>query len=216
MIGSMTESTITFEYALKLLEVPRELSALPETDDVSVAGPETGEVIVAGLGRFGPYIKKGDDYRSLEESDDLFTVDLERALALLAAPKRSARQAQKRVIRKIEVPDGGTALQVLEGRFGPYVTDGETNASIPKGADPATISLEDAQSLLEARRGAPPREPRRGRRGAATPARGRGRRAAKPAEAAAVKAAPAAKVKAKAKTNPKAAGAKRAVRKRAS
>src|SRR3954466_13573429 len=212
MIGSMTESTITFEYALKLLEVPRELSALPETDDVSVAGPETGEVIVAGLGRFGPYIKKGDDYRSLEESDDLFTVDLERALALLAAPKRSARQAQKRVIRKIEVPDGGTALQVLEGRFGPYVTDGETNASIPKGADPATISLEDAQSLLEARRGAPPREPRRARRGAARPGGGGGRRGGRAGAPrggnagapAPVTPPPAAKAKAKAKTNPKA------------
>jgi DNA topoisomerase-1 len=210
MIGSMTESTVTFEEALKLLELPRDLGA----------DPTTGEVIVAGLGRFGPYIKKGDDYRSLEDTDDLFTVDLERALALLAAPKRSARQAQKRVIRKIEVPDGGTALQVLEGRFGPYVTDGETNASIPKGADPATITLEDAQALLEARRGAPPREPRRGRRGAAGGAsRGRGRRAAKPVEAVAAKAAKAAKVKpaakAKATAKPKAAG-KRAVRKRAS
>ncbi len=129
LTGSLTESTVTLEDALKLLELPRDLGA----------DPETGEVIVAGLGRFGPYIKKGDDYRSLEATDDLFTVDLERALALLAAPKRSSRQAQKRVIRKIEVPDGGNALQVLEGRFGPYVTDGEVNASIPKGGDPATI-----------------------------------------------------------------------------
>ncbi|HEX3646114.1 MAG TPA: type I DNA topoisomerase, partial [Vicinamibacterales bacterium] len=96
MIGSMTESTVTLEQALKLLELPRDLGA----------DPTSGEVIVAGLGRFGPYVKKGDDYRSLEESDDLFTVDLERALALLAAPKRSARQAAKRVIRKIEVADG--------------------------------------------------------------------------------------------------------------
>jgi DNA topoisomerase I len=211
MIGSMTESTVTLEEALKLLELPRDLGA----------DPASGEVIVAGLGRFGPYIKKGDDYRSLEESDDLFTVDLERALALLAAPKRSARQAAKRVIRKIDVPDGGTALQVLEGRFGPYVTDGETNASIPKGADPATISLEDAQALLEARRGAPPREPRRGRRGASGgAARGRGRRAAKPADAVAAKPSPSAKApaKAKAKTTlkPKPAAGKRAVRKRAS
>jgi DNA topoisomerase-1 len=211
MIGSMTESTVTLEQALKLLELPRDLGA----------DPTSGEVIVAGLGRFGPYIKKGDDYRSLEESDDLFTVDLERALALLAAPKRSARQAAKRVIRKIEVSDGGTALQVLEGRFGPYVTDGETNASIPKGADPATISLEDAQALLEARRGAPPREPRRGRRGASGgAARGRGRRAAKPADAVAAKPSPAVKApaKAKAKTTlkPKPAAGKRAVRKRAS
>ncbi len=204
LTGAMTESSVTLDDALKLLELPRDLGA----------DPESGEVIVAGLGRFGPYIKKGDDYRSLEETDDLFTVDLPRALALLAAPKRSARQAAKRVIRKIEVPDGGTALQVLEGRFGPYVTDGNVNASIPRGGDPATITLEEAQALLEARRGAPPREPRRGRRG--TAARGRGRRPTKVAEAGAAKPAPAARAKAKAKTLPKAAGGKRAVRKRAS
>jgi len=199
----MTESTVTLEDALKLLELPRELGV----------HPETGTTIVAGLGRFGPYVKHGDDYRSLEESDDLFTVDLARALALLAAPKRSARQAAKRVIRKIEVPNGGTALQVLEGRFGPYVTDGEVNASIPKGGDPATITLEEAQALLEARRGAPPREPRRGRRAAS---RGRGRRTAKPVEALAAKPASPAKAKAKTKPKRKAAGVKRAVRKRAS
>ncbi len=208
LTGAMTESTVTLEQAIKLLELPRDLGA----------DPETGEVIVAGLGRFGPYIKKGDDYRSLEESDDLFTVDLTRALALLAAPKRSARQAQKRVIRKIEVP-GGTALQVLEGRFGPYITDGEINASIPRGGDPATITLEEAQSLLEARRGAPPREPRGRRRGAGGgAARGRGRRAAKVAEPVVKTAAKApAKTTAKAaKRKPKAAAGKRAVRKRAS
>ena len=193
LIGSMTEASVTLDEALKLLELPRDLGA----------DPESGEVIVAGLGRFGPYIKKGDDYRSLEESDDLFTVDLERALALLAAPKRSSRQAAKRVIRKIEVPDGGTALQVLEGRFGPYVTDGETNASIPRGVDPGTISLEDAQGLLEARRGAPPREKR-------------GRRAAKPSRKSAAKAAPVAKSKVKAPAKPKAAARKKAVRTRAS
>ncbi len=193
LIGSMTEASVTLEEALKLLELPRDLGA----------DPESGEVIVAGLGRFGPYIKKGDDYRSLEESDDLFTVDLERALALLAAPKRSSRQAAKRVIRKIEVPDGGAALQVLEGRFGPYVTDGETNASIPRGVDPGTISLENAQGLLEARRGAPPREKR-------------GRRAAKPSRKSAAKAAPVAKSKVKALAKPKAAARKKAVRKRAS
>jgi DNA topoisomerase-1 len=207
LTGSMTESTVTLEDALKLLELPRELGV----------HPEAGTTIVAGLGRFGPYVKHGDDYRSLEGSDDLFTVDLERALALLAAPKRSARQAAKRVIRKIEVADGGTALQVLEGRFGPYVTDGEVNASIPKGGDPATITLEEAQALLEARRGAPPREPRRGRRGAGrAPSRGRGRRAAKPVEPLAAKPTSTAKAKAKTKPKRKAAGGKRAVRKRAS
>ena len=211
LIGSMTESTVTLEDALKLLELPRELGV----------HPEAGTVIVAGLGRFGPYIKHGDDYRSLEATDDLFTVDLERALALLAAPKRASRQAAKRVIRTIEVPDGGTALQVLEGRFGPYVTDGELNASIPRGTDPGTISLEDARALLEARRGAPPREPRRGRRGAAGAAsRGRRRGAVKPVEKVGAPPATSAnaktKIKTKTTTKPKIAGRKRAVRKRAS
>ena len=209
LIGSMTESTVMLEDALKLLELPRELGA----------HPDAGSVIVAGLGRFGPYIKHGDDYRSLEATDDLFTVDLERALALLAAPKRASRQAAKRVIRTIEVPDGGAALQALAGRFGPYVPDGELTASIPRGPDPATISLEDARALLEARRGAPPREPRRGRRGAAGAApRGRGRRAAKPVEEGVATPAPSANAKTTIKTTskPKAAGRKRAVRKRAS
>jgi DNA topoisomerase I len=209
LVGSMTESTVTLDEALKLLELPRELGV----------HPEAGTPIVAGLGRFGPYIKHGDDYRSLEPTDDLFTVGLERALALLAAPKRSARQAAKRVIRTIEVPNGGTSLQVLEGRFGPYVTDGEVNASIPKGGDPATITLEEAQALLEARRGAPPREPRRGRRAAAGGARGRRRRGAKPVDApATLKPAPVAqaKTKVKAKSKRKPAAGKGAVRKRAS
>ena len=79
LTGALTESTVTLEDALKLLELPRELGT----------HPDSGQPIVAGLGRFGPYVKHGDDYRSLEATDDLFTVDLERALALLAAPKRS-------------------------------------------------------------------------------------------------------------------------------
>jgi DNA topoisomerase-1 len=167
LTGGQTESTVTLDEALKLLELPRELGA----------HPESGQPIVAGLGRFGPFIKYGDDYRSLEATDDLFTIDLERALALLAAPKRSARHAAKRVIRKIEAPDGGTALQVLEGRYGPYVTDGEMNASIPKGADPATLSLEEARGLLEARRNVAgsPRDRRRGASGAARGRRRQGR-----------------------------------------
>src|SRR5712692_5026209 len=155
LTGGQTESTVTLEDALKLLELPRELGL----------HPESGQPIVAGLGRFGPYVKHGDEYRSLAAEDDLFTVDLARALALFAEPKRGGRrQMTKRVIRQIGV-EGGAALQVLEGRYGPYVTDGETNASIPKGLDPANISLQDARGLIDARRGAPPREKRGGRFG---------------------------------------------------
>jgi DNA topoisomerase I len=187
LTGGQTESTVTLEEAVKLLELPRELGA----------HPESGQTIVAGLGRFGPYVKHGDDYRSLTADDDLFTVDLARALALFAEPKRGGRRTMaKRVIRQIEAGEGATPIQVLEGRYGPYVTDGETNASIPKGSDPATLSLEEARALLEARRGAPPREKRGGRPGA--------RR--RPAKVAAIASAPIVKAPARAKAT-KAAGA---------
>jgi DNA topoisomerase-1 len=161
LLPTMSESTITFDEGVRLLDLPRELGT----------HPESGQSVVAGLGRFGPYVRHGDDYRSLEASDDLFAVELPRALELLAAPKRSGRRqaAARRVIAKIEQPDGGVPLQVLEGRYGPYITDGDVNASVPKGMDPATLSLEDALALLEARRGAAPMG--RKRRQAAAPSR---------------------------------------------
>ena len=150
LIGEMTESSVTLEEALKLLQLPRELGP----------HPESGEPVVAGLGRFGPYVKHGDDFRSLESDEELFTCDLARALQLFAEPKRSRkRQASKKVIVLIERP-GAEPLQVLEGRFGPYVTDKETNASVPRGVDPKTLTLEAANDLLEARRSAPPKEGR--------------------------------------------------------
>ena len=152
LVGGMTESSVTFEEALRLLQLPRELGM----------HPESGDVVVAGLGRFGPYVKHGDDFRSLESDEELFTVELARALQLFAEPKKSRRrEATKKVITTIARTDGAP-LQVLEGRFGPYVTDGETNASLPKGTDPATLTLAAANDLLEARRSAPPR-PGRGR-----------------------------------------------------
>jgi DNA topoisomerase-1 len=148
LLPSMSESTVTLDEAVRLLDLPRELGT----------HPESGQPVVAGLGRFGPYVKHGDDYRSLDGSDDLFSVELARALELFAAPKRSGRRqaAARRVIAKIEQPNGAAALQVLEGRYGPYITDGEINASVPRGMDPATVSLDDALALLEARRGAAP------------------------------------------------------------
>jgi DNA topoisomerase-1 len=181
LIGGMTESSVTLDEALKLLQLPRELGT----------HPESGEPVLAGLGRFGPYVKHGDDFRSLENDEELFTVDLARALQLFSEPKRSRRrQAVKKVIASIARPDGAAPLQVLEGRYGPYVTDGETNASVPKGTDPATLTYEAANDLLEARRSAAPSS---GRRGRAATARGRKKKtaaadvdaAAKPAKRAA-------------------------------
>jgi DNA topoisomerase I len=172
LTNGLTESTVSLDDALKLLELPRNLGV----------HPESGQPVVAGLGRFGPYVKHEDDYRSLGADDDLFTIGMERALALFAEPKRSGRrQPARRVLREIEAADKGPALQVLEGRYGPYVTDGETNASIPRGSDPATLSLEEARALLDARRGAPPRPGRRGRT-AATPKKRRAARGGAPAD----------------------------------
>ena len=157
----LTETTVTLVEGLKLLDLPRELGP----------HPESAQPVLAGLGRFGPYVRHGDDYRSLSADDDLFTIGLERALALFAEPKRAGRrQTARRVIRQIDVTDGGAALHVLEGRYGPYVTDGETNASIPRGSDPASVSLAEARELLEARRNAAPGP---GRRRRAAPSRKR-------------------------------------------
>jgi len=158
LTGGLTEATVTLDEALKLLALPRELGR----------HPETGEPVVAGLGRFGPYVKHRDDYRSLGPDDDVFMIGLDRALALLAEPKRAGRRrAAKRVIREIAAPDGGRPLQVLEGRYGPYVTDGEVNASIPKHLDPMSLGADEARALLEARRQTPAAAGRRGARAAA-------------------------------------------------
>ena len=147
LIAGMSEKTIVLADALKLLALPRELGNHPD-----------GKVIVAGQGRFGPYVKHGDEFRSLEDTDDVFTIGLERAIELLAAPKKSrGRKAAARTVLK-EVgphPRGGAMINLLAGRYGPYVTDGTTNASLPKSMAPEQVTLEQAVELLAAREGAP-------------------------------------------------------------
>jgi len=143
-------------------EVARALIALPRTIG---AHPESGEPVTAAIGRYGPYVKHGDDFRSLPDWRAAVTIDLDGALALLAQPKpgRSARRGQpKTVLKELgEVPGAAGPVRVLDGRYGPYVTDGETNATLPKGADPAAVTAEEAQALLDARRGQPKRRGRR-------------------------------------------------------
>ena len=140
-----TEESITLEAALKLLSLPRDLGA---GDD--------GEVIVANIGRFGPYVKHGSEFRSLEESDDVYTISFERAKELLAQPKKSmrrARQAPKELKALGKHPESGEAVRILDGRYGPYVTDGTTNASVPKGMQVEAVTMEAAVELLNARAG---------------------------------------------------------------
>ncbi len=166
----VSHSAITLAEALQLLSLPRELGA----------HPESGEIVLASRGRFGPYVKHGDEFRSLEEGDDVFTITRERALQLLAAPKKSRRpHVARTVLRSLgKRPGDGVDLTLMNGRYGPYVTDGTTNASLPKSADPATFSTEDAVALLRARAEAgPPSRVRRGRPGAGRPRAAATRRA---------------------------------------
>ncbi|MFN8060990.1 MAG: type I DNA topoisomerase [Vicinamibacterales bacterium] len=156
--SSMSASSLTLEDALKLLDLPR----------VVGLHPADGQEITANFGRFGPYIKHGDEFRSLETEHDVFAVTLDRAVELLAAPKRARRrQASKTVIAELGPrPDTQAKVQLLEGRYGPYVTDGTTNASLPKGTNPAGVTIEEALELLNARAAAGPSKGRqRGRTG---------------------------------------------------
>jgi DNA topoisomerase-1 len=150
--AGMTDSTVTLEEALKLLSLPRVVGIHPDDD----------EPITTNFGRFGPYVKHGDEFRSLESEDDVFNISFDAALALLRAPKQSRRRpaAQKKVLR--ELTENGMTLKVLAGRYGPYVTDGTTNASIPKTTAPEALTYAQATELLAARRDAAP-SPRGGR-----------------------------------------------------
>jgi DNA topoisomerase I len=155
-----TEESIALDDALKLLSLPRELGV---ADD--------GEPIVANVGRFGPYVKHGSEFRSLEAEDDVYTISLERAKELLAKQKKSIRRqrvAPKELRVVGEHPDTKATVKILDGRYGPYVTDGTTNASLPKGTAPEALSMDEAVGLLAARAGAA-KAPRR--RAAKTSAR---------------------------------------------
>ena len=124
--------TITLEEALELFKLPR---LLGETDE--------GEEVAASVGRFGPYIRYGSKFVSLKKDDDPYTVTLERALELVAEKKKA--DAEKQI--KIFEAEG---ISILNGRYGPYVTDGKKNAKVPKDKEPAELSLEESVALLEA------------------------------------------------------------------
>ncbi len=144
LFKTMDLETLTLEQALQLLTLPRVLGAA-----------EDGEEITAQNGRYGPYVSKGKESRSLESEEQLFDVTLADALALLAQPKQYGRKAAapKAPLKELGTdPVSGGAMVVKEGRFGPYVTDGETNASLRKGDTPESLTDERASDLLAERR----------------------------------------------------------------
>jgi DNA topoisomerase-1 len=144
LFASMSPETVRLDEALRLLTLPRVLGTGSD-----------GEEILAQNGRYGPYIKQGKESRSLEREDQLFTVSLEEAQALLAQPKSRGRRSATPAapLRELgEDPANGKPVVVREGRFGPYVTDGETNASLRKGDAVAEITIDRAAELLADRR----------------------------------------------------------------
>jgi DNA topoisomerase-1 len=142
LFSTMTTDTITLDDALQLLSLPR-----------TVGSDAEGREIVASPGRYGPYLKRTDgETRSLTSEEQLFTITLAEAEALYAQPKQRRGRQQKPPIAELgENPDNGAHVRVLEGRYGPYVTDGTTNATVPRGLDPAQVTLDEAVGLLRAR-----------------------------------------------------------------
>lgn len=142
LFKSMSVDTIDLDTALRLLDLPRVVG----TD------PESGDVITAQNGRYGPYLKKGTDSRTLQSEQQIFDITLEEALAIYAQPKYGARGASS-ALKEFEAdPTSGKPIKLKDGRFGPYVTDGETNATIPRGESVDDITFERAVQLLADKR----------------------------------------------------------------
>lgn len=159
LLSSMTVESITLDDALKLLSLPR------------VLGEVDGEQVIVSNGRFGPFVKKGTETRSLRSEEELFTLTLDEALQLLAQPKQRGRRlpAAAAQVRELGVdPATGRTVTARTGRYGPYVTDGETNATLRHGDTLENVTLERASELLADRRSRGPTtpRPRRGRRAA--------------------------------------------------
>jgi DNA topoisomerase-1 len=141
LFKSMDVETVTLADALGLLSLPR----------VVGVGAD-GEEVTAQNGRYGPYIKKGTDSRSLGAEDELFTVTLEQAEAIFAQPKQRRGRVAKPPLADLGLhPESGVPVRVLDGRYGPYITDGTTNATVPRGMQPEAVTLDDAVELLRER-----------------------------------------------------------------
>ena len=143
LFSSMEPASVTLEEALKLLSLPREVGV----------DPSDGEVITAQNGRYGPYLKKGKDSRSLANEDQIFSITLDEARRIYAEPKRRGRAAAQPPLKQLGDNDvSGKPMTVKDGRFGPYVTDGTTNASLRRGDDPEQLTDARANELLSERR----------------------------------------------------------------
>ncbi|MGH8775914.1 MAG: type I DNA topoisomerase [Jiangellaceae bacterium] len=153
LLRSMSPETVTMDDALRLLSLPRVVGVDPD-----------GAEIVAANGRYGPYVKKGSDFRSLPDEESIFTVTLDEAEKLFAGPKgRRGRATATPPIRELGTdPANGRPLVVKDGRYGPYITDGETNVTVPRGTPVEGLILERAAELMADKRAKGPAPRKRG------------------------------------------------------
>ncbi len=128
-------SDVDLDYAVKLLELPRTVGV----------DPATSEEVVAGLGRFGPFVRRGKTFASLKSNEEMWTVSIEEAVELVNAKAAGKRLPLKELGKH---PESGAAINVMSGRYGPYVTDGDVNATLPRGTEPDDVDLEAAVALL--------------------------------------------------------------------
>src|SRR5690606_13798884 len=142
LFKSMDLASIDLDTALRLLDLPR----------IVGVDPETGNEITAQNGRYGAYLKKGTDTRTLPSEDQIFDIDLAGALEIFAQPKYGGRTASSALKEFDADPESGKPIKVKDGRFGPYVTDGTTNATIPRGETVEEVDFERAVQLLADKR----------------------------------------------------------------
>jgi DNA topoisomerase-1 len=168
---------IGLEWAIKLLDLPRTVGI----------HPESGEPVTASIGRYGPYLAHNGKYARLQSTNEVFETGMNSAVVKLAEalanPGRGRGAARAPLKEFGKHPRTDAEIKLMEGRFGPYVTDGTTNTTVPKSISPSELTLEEAAQLIDAR--------------AAMPSKGKVKKKAAPKKKAAVKAKPAAKAKTK-------------------
>ncbi len=153
LLTGMSAETLTLDQALQLLSLPR-----------TIGKTAAGEPILAANGKFGPYIKAGTDTRSIPEGESPLTITEAKALELLAQPKQASRRSGGRTLKELgSHPKTGKLVKVLDGRYGPYVSDGKTHASLPRGTAPESVTIEQAVELMAEREGKPKKR-RRGKK----------------------------------------------------
>ncbi|MFI9485310.1 type I DNA topoisomerase [Promicromonospora sp. NPDC052451] len=151
LLKTQSLDSVTLEDALQLMSLPR----------VVGVDPESGDEITAQNGRYGPYLKKGTDSRTLPTEEAIFTVTLDEALEIYKQPKRGRGRTATPPLRELgDDPNSGKPIQVKDGRFGPYVTDGETNRTLPRDLTPETVTAERAIELLAEKRAQGPAKKR--------------------------------------------------------